>query len=277
MIFQSGRYAYICSGGLIADTDNSYDRPLFLTANHCISKGREASSLETFFQYTTPCGSTNNCDFPNTPSTVGASIVSKGRSSDYTLLELSQQPPSGSHFLGWNSTPIATSDGTQLLRISHPSGSPQAYSEHEVDSDFVQCGGLPVGNFIYSEDLFGATEGGSSGSPVVDSSGKIVGQLYGGCGYNINDVCDAAQNRTVDGAFASYFSDIQDILDPQGCPATETICDDGIDNDCDGDTDFADSDCDGGGGGLPPGSPCESNSECESGKCKGRPGGMTCR
>ena len=49
---------------------------------------------------------------------------------------------------------------------------------------------------------FGVTEGGSSGSPVVNSSGQVVGQLSGGCGYNINDVCDEVQNRTVDGAFA---------------------------------------------------------------------------
>ena len=57
MLFQSGGSYYICSGGLIDDNDTSNSLPLFLTANHCISKGREASSLENFFQFaSTGCG-----------------------------------------------------------------------------------------------------------------------------------------------------------------------------------------------------------------------------
>jgi len=50
----------------------------------------------------------------------------------------------------------------------------------------------------------------------MNTSGQIVGQLYGGCGYNINDVCDSEQNRTVDGAFAFYFNDVKQWLDPNG-------------------------------------------------------------
>ncbi|MCH6563896.1 MAG: hypothetical protein IH800_15905 [Myxococcales bacterium] len=48
-----GRFIFTCSGGLIADTDGSTQRNLFLTANHCISKKRNASNMETFFSYTT--------------------------------------------------------------------------------------------------------------------------------------------------------------------------------------------------------------------------------
>lgn len=281
MLFQSGAFFYICTGGLIADTDESSEVPYFLTARHCISKNREAQSLETYFQFTAPCGTTGGpaCSFPSDPpNTLGSSIVASGNSSDYSLLLLAQQPPADSHFLGWNPTPVAFNDGTMLQRISHPQAAPQAYSEHEVDTGAVTCGGLPRGNFIYSRDVFGATEGGSSGSPVVDANGDVVGQLYGACGFNIGDVCDADSNATVDGAFAAYFSQIEDILDPQGCPATETLCDDGLDNDCDGLIDLDDGDCDAGGGdGLPAGSPCESDSECASGKCRGRPGAMICR
>ncbi|MCB1033095.1 MAG: M36 family metallopeptidase [Acidobacteria bacterium] len=64
-----------------------------------------------------------------------------------------------------------------------------------------------------------------------------------------------------------------------GCVPTETTemsCNDGIDNDCDGDIDSADSDC-GGGGCFPLGASCTSNGQCCSNKCKGPSGGQTCK
>jgi V8-like Glu-specific endopeptidase len=214
MEWVSGAWIYSCSGGLIADTDTSTDIPYFLTANHCVSKSRDAAGLECYFQYWTPyCGGCADTTGPF-PRTLGADVVKTDRDGDYSLLRLREDPPSGSAFLGWNANPVATADGTNLYRISHPSGAPQAYSQHEVDSQYIECSGLPIGEFIYSQDIVGATEGGSSGSPVVNGSGQIVGQLYGGCGYNINDVCDAEQNRTVDGAFAFYFNDVKPWLDP---------------------------------------------------------------
>lgn len=280
MLFQSGGFLYICSGGLVADTDSGNNRPLFLTANHCISKSQEANSLQTFFQYKAPsCNDPGHCDLDNlTPSTNGATILSKGRNSDYTLLELAQAAPTGSHFLDWDQEPVANADGTNLFRISHPGGAPQAYSEHSVDTSSPVCSSLPRGNFIYSQDTLGATEGGSSGSPVVDAEGRIVGQLYGACGFTL-EVCEPEQNWTVDGAFASYFSNVADILDPPsggGCTPEPEICDDEVDNDCDGDVDGADSDCQGGGE-LPPGASCTEDSQCISGHCRGRPGAQSCR
>ena len=75
--------------------------------------------------------------------------------------------------------------------------------------------------------------GGSSGSPVVNGNGQIVGQLSGGCGTNVNDECDNVNNATVDGAFASYYSQIAGLLGAACVPSTE-ICDNGADEDCDG-------------------------------------------
>ena len=86
MLFRSGGGYYICSGGLIADNDNSNSLPLFLTANHCISKGREAKSLENFFQFAaSSCNDTSLCEasYDSLRSTfdrtLGASVVSTGQ------------------------------------------------------------------------------------------------------------------------------------------------------------------------------------------------------
>jgi len=288
MLFPSGAYYYICTGGLINDNDSSNSLPLFLTANHCISKTSEASALENFFKFaSTSCGDTSLCDASyatlrsSFDRTLGASIVATGRAADYTLLRLSQNAPGGSAFLGWDSSPVAYNDGQMLSRISHPGGAPQSFSTHQVDPQAPTCRSWPRGDRIYSRDVIGATEGGSSGSPVVNSSGQIVGQLSGACGTNLNDTCDAQNNATVDGAFAAYFNDVEQFLDPGtggGCTPTEPTevsCSDGQDNDCDGLTDGADPDC--ATGGLPPGSSCLVNGDCASNNCKGKPGAKTCK
>ena len=70
---------------------------------------------------------------------------------------------------------------------------------------------------------------------------------------------------------------------PPVCTPTESVessCSDGVDNDCDGKIDSADSDCDSGGGActlLPKGGSCTSNSQCCSGSCKGKSGSKTCK
>lgn len=251
MLFKSGANYYICTGGLIADTIGS-QTPYFLTANHCISKGNEASSLETFFDYVTTC-SNPDCTQPynNTGDTVGATILSHSSNNDHSFLQLASNPVTADGtvaYLGWNSSEVAFSNGFNLYRISHPSGAPQAYSEHSVDSNAGTCRTLPRGDFIYSLDGFGATEGGSSGSPVVDGTGKIVGQLFGACGTNVNNVCDSASNSTVDGAFAVTYPSVAQWLDPNGGPSCS-----------------------------PSGASCTNNSDCCSGNCKGKTGSKTCK
>jgi len=234
MIFASGAWLYLCSGGLIADTDTGSDIPYFLTAHHCIGKSSEAASLETYFHFITTCNNPQcgYADESGIARTLGATIAATGRSGDYSLLQLDQPAPEGTKALPFSRQSVASANNTPLARISHPSGMPQALSRQVVDTSSSTCRSLPRGQFIYSSDTFGATEGGSSGSPVVNANGEIVGQLYGACGYNLNDVCDSGSNWTVDGALASYWPNVAAFLDPA------TSC-----TDVDGDGYCATNDC----------------------------------
>jgi hypothetical protein len=210
MQFVSLGRVYICSGGLLADTDTSTERNYFLTANHCISDSDEAGSLETFFLYT-ECGTGLG---PAATAGVGAQFLAGGSNSDFTLLELDGTVPGEAMRLGWNSNAVSSTNGLNLYRISHPNGAPQSYSEHTVNTGGPTCSSWPRGPRIYSEDIVGATEGGSSGSPVLDGAGDVVGQLSGACGYNPSDSCDRT-NATVDGALAAYFPLVEQWLAPE--------------------------------------------------------------
>ena len=283
----SGAFLNICSGGLLADTDAGSQIPYFLTANHCISRQRDANNLECYFQYSVSCGTSTCVGSFNpapAPMTLGATIKATGSSGDFTLFQLNQTPPAGSVFLGWNNSPVAFTSGAALHRISHPSGAPQAYSRHSVDTGAPTCTSWPRGERIYSNDEEGGTEGGSSGSPVVNASGQVVGQLSGCCGFNCGNVCDTASNSTVDGALAHYWPSVEQFLDPQGgggC-STNADCDDGLfcngAETCSGGSCQAGADpCPGQGcnettdscvscGGNK--APCSSNADCCSNNCR---------
>ena len=303
MLFVDEPYLYACSGGLINNTAED-GTPYFLTANHCLSTDVVAATLEAFFKWSVECGATCPEQW-GTPidavPVLGASVVETNRVGDYTLLRLDgETAPPGTALLGWNSGPVAFSDGTPLYRVSHPAGAPQAYSEHRVDADARTCLTWPRGSRIYSRDVVGATEGGSSGAPVVNANGQVVGQLSGACGLLAWLPCLRAWHSTVDGAFASYFTEVAPWLAPPGgcnddvdgdgfiavecggddCdddeffinPGVDEECGNGIDDNCNLAVDDEDPEC---AICLPAGAACTRSTDCCSRWCRWF--GRTCR
>ena len=201
MVFQENGGSYLCTGGLLSDQDSGYT-PWFLTANHCIDSETVANSLETFFQYKSSCGS---CSASYVDSVLGADLWATGTGGDFTLLELSELPSSWT-MMGWTNAKVTA--GTQLYRISHPNGKPQSLSEHSANSDTSN-------NWISSKATLGATEGGSSGSPVFRSDRKVVGQLRGVTYSGSYDLCDYSTYNNRDGALSAYWKSVKAYLSTQ--------------------------------------------------------------
>jgi len=232
--YREGSSIFVCSGALVNTTVGT-GIPYFLTANHCVSDSQTASTVEAYWDYRTPSCENKTVTRSNLARTLGATLVvtgSKAKSkADYTLLELSQTPPPGRYYLGWSAQKEDAAGGKVLYRIAHPEGGPQSFSVHRVSETPTPgaCDGLPTTRFIYSKNVEGATQGGSSGSPLFTRDGlKVVGQLFGRCGRNLDDACDVASNSAVDGAFWTYFEEIKQYLAPpekQRCsPNAETLC-----------------------------------------------------
>jgi hypothetical protein len=118
--------------------------------------------------------------------------------------------------LGWTTTSLT--HGTELFRLSHPSGRPQHYSASTVDAFAGQCSGLLRPSFVYSRPVEGGTIGGSSGAPTVTADGLVIGQLLGACGPNVQDPCDY-DNAEVDGALSRSYVHLADWLGVPDAPA----------------------------------------------------------
>lgn len=214
MEWVKGAYIYSCTGGLLNDTNANPDN-FFLTANHCVSKTAAAKNVTFYWWFrTSSCNGAcpSNTGWPY--KTTGATVAVSGRKGDFTLMQLKSAPPAGSVFLGWTNVAVANTNGVALHRVSNPNFGPQVYNEQTVSTSAPTCRSWPRGERIYSRDTLGGTDGGSSGSPVVNASDQVVGQLSGACGTNVNDPCDNVNNATVDGAFAYYWLSVEPFLQP---------------------------------------------------------------
>jgi hypothetical protein len=216
LTFQDGGGFFVCTGGLL-NSDPQTFTPYLLTANHCFSTQASASSLEVVWNYkTATCGGIP--PNPSTlPQTLGSTLLATGTESDFTLVQLSQDPPNGAVFLGWTTQDIATAGaGTILRRLSNSGGGPMIYTRERVSAtpDPAACSDASQGDFIYEKDELGGTGGGSSGSLAYTSDLRVVGQELGGCGLNVDDDCDVVANSTLDGAFRVSFPLLQSFIAP---------------------------------------------------------------
>ncbi len=224
-----------CSGVLINNT-NQDCRPFFLTANHCSISTDNASTIVAYWNYqNSSCrelgsdesGADGNGDL--TVFNTGAQLRASTPRTDMALIEFDNAVPDNANafFAGWNRLEALPS---KVVGIHHPQSMEKRISFVNDASVFQGDNNGDAdenGNYLVLEDWdLGVTEVGSSGSPLFDQDGFVIGQLFGGLAYD--DVnCSAGEQTDFYGwVFKSWegagSSDtrLRDWLDPQGTGET---------------------------------------------------------
>jgi len=172
-----------CTGALINNTSND-KTPYLLTANHC-TDGQNPSNWAFRFGWISPnpvCASTDaSTDGPINMSISGATLRANNANSDVALLELNSAIPNGWDrvWAGWDRTDVAPSF---VVGIHHPSGDIMKIARDDSGVIKNLNNGAQTWEITSAGNGWelGVTEPGSSGSPLFDTNGKIIGQLFGG-------------------------------------------------------------------------------------------------
>ncbi|MDU1891432.1 MAG: trypsin-like peptidase domain-containing protein [Dysgonomonas sp.] len=176
---------YRCSGSLINNSGKD-KTPYLLTAAHCFEKATqaEAEATDYIFEYEAP-----GCEIerPTYKFHRGSQLLVNSPlegGSDGSLLKLTPNIPDDwdVYYNGWNRE-NETTDMSDGAVIHHPLGDVKKisfYNKYLLSGNWEDERLNPdAAHWIayYSE---GVTEGGSSGSPLFDKNGLIVGTLSGG-------------------------------------------------------------------------------------------------
>ncbi|MDO5522811.1 MAG: trypsin-like serine protease [Bacteroidia bacterium] len=186
-----------CTGSLINNSAND-GTPYLITATHCINKDYDPAFLANrkydvmggtivaFFGYQSPV-----CDKeirgPIQMTLASADSVLINERYDISLLKFKQAPPKEyqPQYLGWN---VSSSPQAPFHGLHHPNGGVKKVAI-ENEALVVATFNNPKYNMepnahwaVRAWDV-GATEGGSSGSPLLDKDKRVLGTLTGGESY----------------------------------------------------------------------------------------------
>ena len=212
-----------CTGALINNTNND-GTPYFLTANHCYSNPNGWAFRFGWISPNPVCASnSNSANGPTNLTISGASLKARSSNADFCLVEINNPIPTSWDrvFAGWDRSDITP---PFTVGIHHPAGDiMKVCRDNDSPSKQPNAGAQTweiLGGSGQGWEL-GVTEGGSSGSPLFDDQGRIIGQLYGGAaacaGTNDNNALDYYGRLGVAwDSGNSATTRLEDWLDPQG-------------------------------------------------------------
>jgi PKD repeat protein len=174
-----------CSGSLVNNTRQD-QKPYLLTANHCAptATAEDFAKWVFYFNYEAE-GCENPGNAPGSNTMTGATLMANAdlSGSDFILVLLDQAIPVtySPYFNGWSIIDAPSPSG---VTIHHPAGDIKKISTYTTPLVSSQWGSTPGTHWevVWATTLngHGVTEGGSSGAPLFDNTGHIVGTLTGG-------------------------------------------------------------------------------------------------
>ena len=180
LAFQSGGSSYLCTGWLVAGSNSS----TMLTNNHCFKTQSEVNTVQARFNYQySACTGTTLATYS---SYNGGTFLKTSSGLDYTLLTLLGNPEAT--WGEYTATSKSLTVGTLIHFPQHPGGQPKKVGYYEDSAQTTRCK-LATVNATYGTSTAGSqtgygcdSEGGSSGSPIVETAtGRVVGlHHYGG-------------------------------------------------------------------------------------------------
>lgn len=191
----------LCTGSLINTTDLS-QKPYFLTANHCIKGGKDASgnpnldNYTFYWDYEEPGCINTGFEPIIDKSTTGATIVANYVIPDFALFRLTEDPlieysNYERYYLGWDNS---GQSGDSCVCIHHPRGDVKKISTsrtqpaHADFPPYIHEHWYWDAHWDETENGHGVLNPGSSGSALLNDAHRVIGQLYetktDSCKYN---------------------------------------------------------------------------------------------
>lgn len=183
-----------CTGSLVNNSSED-GTPYLLTATHCLNNDYDsrflnnrrynmvAGNIVAFFNYNSPvCSPDIRGPLQMTLASTDSVLISERH--DISLLKFKQNPPKEYHpyYLGWN---VSSALSPPFHGIHHPNGGVKKVAIEEDNLgigsfDYPKYNMEPASFWVVRDWEIAATEGGSSGSPLLDREKRIVGSLTGG-------------------------------------------------------------------------------------------------
>lgn len=188
LVFQSGGSSYLCTGWLVAGSNAN----TMLTNAHCFSSQTGVSSAQANFnyQYTTCNGATLAAQSNYAGGTFLKTNSERRKGAkgglDYTIFTLQGNPEAT--FGEYTATTKAATVGMQIHFPQHPAGRPKEIGFYEDSVGGALCN-VDTVNMTYGSAATSSqtgyacdSEGGSSGSPILDAgTGRAIAlHHYGG-------------------------------------------------------------------------------------------------